>query len=70
MRDEFPGRAFLLPAQVQKLLGIRNHKEWTAFLAEQPLFPAMVQVGKTPKGKPRMRYPKSKVLAFIDLLGG
>ncbi len=70
MRDEFPGRAFLLPTQVRKLMGLRNHAEWTAFLADHPLFPGMVQVGKTAKGRPRMRYPKSKVLAYVDLLGG
>ncbi len=51
------------------MLGIKNHKEWGIFLADHPTFPAQVKVGKTATGKPRMRFPKRLVLAFLDLLG-
>jgi hypothetical protein len=69
VRDEFPRQAFLSVEEVKTLLGLKNHKEWGAFLASHPTFPAQVPVGKTAAGHPRMRYPKRLVLAFLDLLG-
>ncbi len=70
MRDEFPGVAFLTPAQVRKLLGFTNPREFDAFVAEHRDFPGLVVWGKTARGKARLRYPKGKVLAFCELHGG
>ncbi len=69
MRDEYPKRAFLTASQVRTLIGIENHKEWLAFLAEHPTFPTLVAVGKTAKGTPRLRYSKARIYAFLELLG-
>ncbi len=69
MRDEFPGRAFLTPAEVKQLVGILNHKEWLQFLLQYPTFPAQVPLGQTAGKKPRLRYSKAKVYAFLEMLG-
>ena len=69
MRDEYPKKAFLTPAQVRTLVGIENHKEWLAFLEQHPAFPPLVTVGKTARGQPRQRYSKAKVYAFLEMLG-
>ena len=40
------------------------------FLSEEGnTFPKAVEVGKTKNNKPRTRWKKSQVLAWIDLLG-
>ncbi len=70
MRDEYPKVAFLSPAEVRLLMGFKDAKEWAAFLADNPTFPPLVAVGKTAGGKPRLRYSKERVYAFITHLGG
>ena len=66
MLDEFPRRAFLLAAEVKRMLGVTNHKDWVAFLEDNPDFPKIVQLGRKSKGKPRLRYPKHKVYLWIE----
>lgn len=70
MRDEFAGKAYLHAVEVRKLLRLTSRKDFAAFLAENPLFPKQVAVGKTRNGKPRLLFPKGKVLAFLELLEG
>lgn len=70
MRDEHPGKAFLTAAEVRRMLRLSNRESFEAWLSDNPTFPKLVAVGKTAKGKPRLFYPKSKVLSFLELLGG
>jgi hypothetical protein len=67
MLDEFPRMAYLTGPEVRRLLRIENHKEWSAFLTDNPTFPRQVPVGKTRGGKPRLRYPKHKIYAWMEL---
>lgn len=67
--DPFPRQEFLTAREVRKLFGLSRHDELQALMADHPHFPKMVQVGKTAKGKPRYKFPKGKIFAFIDLMG-
>jgi hypothetical protein len=69
MDDPYHGKALLTPAEVRQLLRLPRPAQLKEFLAEQPLFPRPVKVGKTKAGKPRMMYVKQRVYSFLDLWG-
>jgi hypothetical protein len=66
MLDEYPGQAFLTPAQVQRLLAYRDRKGFVEFIAANPDFPKLRAIGKTKGGKPRMMYPKYRVYLWVE----
>ena len=70
MIDPFPGQELLDRDQVQRLMGMER-STFARWLASDSAdhFPKPVQVGKTPKGRAILKWKKSKVIAFIDLLG-
>ncbi len=55
-------------AQVRRVMGLLGRNEFTDFIASEPLFPKPVTVGMTEKKRPRLRYKKTQVLAFIELM--
>jgi hypothetical protein len=57
----------LEPSEVRSLFGLSDPKEFGKFVAEQPLFPRPNKVGNTASGKPRLKFLKWKVYAFMDL---
>ncbi len=67
--DPFPGRELLTASEVRKLFGFSDAREFDEFTKETTIFPRPVACGKTKQGKPRLKYLKSKVLAYLDLLG-
>ncbi len=69
MRDEHPGMGFLTATEVRKLVRRPKPADFARFLADNPKFPPLIQVGTTAKGKPRMLYSKARVYAFLELLG-
>jgi hypothetical protein len=67
MGDPLPGKVMVTITEVRQLFGLTDPAEFDKFVAEQPLFPRPVRLGKTANGKPRLRDVKCKVFAFIDL---
>ncbi len=70
MSDPFPKQLLLDRAEVRGLLGMSRtgFERWLASEAAKG-FPKPVEVDKTPKGRPVLKWKKVQVLAFIDLLG-
>ena len=68
--DPFPGKEMLTRAEVGRLIGVRGRTALKEFLDNEPGFPKAIAIGTTGKKKlPRLRFKKSKVLAWIDLQG-
>lgn len=71
MLDPFPGVELLDRDQVRKLLGMErtSFERWLKGPSAK-LFPAAVPIDYTPqKKRPVLRWKKTQVLAFLDLLG-
>ena len=70
MNDPFPRRELLGKAEVRELLGF-GRTAFDQWLKSDDArgFPKPVRIGETPKGRPVLKWKKSLVMAFIDLLG-
>jgi predicted DNA-binding transcriptional regulator AlpA len=68
--DPFPKQLLLDRAEVRGLLGMSRtgFEQWLKSDSAKG-FPKPVEVGKTPNGRPVLKWKKHHVLAFIDLLG-
>ncbi len=70
MLDPFPGKELLDLSEVRNIMGMERSTfaRWLESDAAK-MFPRPVSVGVTPKAKrPILKYRKSLVLAFIELL--
>ncbi len=69
MLDPFPGRELLDKADVRLLMGMErtSFERWLKS-DEAQKFPKPVVIGRTPKGKPVLKWKKTQVFAWIELL--
>lgn len=66
--DPYPRQELLGPKELMSLLAM-DRSTWYEFLQDPTTrFPPAVVVGKTKNGKPRLRWRKWQVYAWIDLL--
>jgi predicted DNA-binding transcriptional regulator AlpA len=63
--DPHPKKSVLTTEEVMVMLSMRK-TSFYEFVAHTPSFPKPRVMGQTRKGKPILRYPKEKVLAFLE----
>lgn len=67
--DPFPQSEFLGLAELKKLLAMDRTTLYEFLKDETTGFPRPVALGKTRNGKPRERWVKWEVMAWVELVG-